>query len=67
MSDSEQSAIVNLTAAGKLSSKKVTDSALVGEHTLLFDVFLSDLDSDGIFKQTVDFQLVFEIVTEEDS
>ena len=67
MSDSEQSAIVNLTADGKLSLKKVTDSALVGEHTLLFDVLLSDLDPDGIFKQTVDFQLVFEIVTEEDS
>ena len=46
---------------------KVTDSALVGEHTILFDIFLRDLDPSSIYKQSVDFQLVFEIQTEEDS
>ena len=61
------SSIVNLTAAGELSLNKITDSALVGEYEILFDIFLSDLDPSGIYKQTLDFKLVVAIVTDEDS
>ena len=67
LTDEEQSLLVDLTEAGELSFKKVTDPVLIGEHVIHFDMFLSDFDPSGIYSQTADFKLMVKIVADEES